>query len=140
VAARVFDFGGGQTNVNKDTSFGGVAHPHPHPVSILGAGMATSVHSDGEEDQLEESEPGEDGYWPALEILNERKHDYLVHWDGVNPETGRAWTPSWTAKTEVTEDLIEAWQAKKAAKKKRNRRGALGPLRRGMGIDWSTSP
>ena len=28
VAARVLDFGGGQTNVNKDTSFGGVAHPH----------------------------------------------------------------------------------------------------------------
>ena len=27
VAARVLDFGGGQTNVNKDTSFGGVAHP-----------------------------------------------------------------------------------------------------------------
>ena len=31
VAARVLDFGGGQTNVNKDTSFGGVAHPQPPP-------------------------------------------------------------------------------------------------------------
>ena len=31
VAAQVLDFGGGQTNVNKDTSFGVVAHPHLYP-------------------------------------------------------------------------------------------------------------
>ena len=101
-----------------------IAH-HPRPqsasdtrsVSVFCAEMVTSVHSDSE------GEPGEDGYWPALEVLNERKHDYLVNWDGINPETGRAWTPSWTRKTEVTEDLIEVWEAKKAAKKKNKRRG-----------------
>lgn len=87
--------------------------------------MATSVQSDGEEDQLEVSEPGEDGYWPALEILNERKRDYLVRWDGINPETGKTWEPSWTQKSEVTDDLIEVWDAKKAAKKN-NRRGVFG--------------
>jgi len=86
--------------------------------------MVTSVHSDGEEDQLQGSELGEDGYWPALDILNERKHDYLVNWDGIDPETGKPWAPSWTRKSEVTEDLIEAWEAKKAAKKN-NRRGVL---------------
>lgn len=109
-----------------------IAH-HPHPqlafntlfVPVLSAEMATSVHSDSGEEQVEGSEPGEDGYWPALEILNERKYDYLVNWDGIDPETGRAWTPSWTRKTEVTEDLIEVWEAKKAAKKKKNRRGVL---------------
>lgn len=88
--------------------------------------MATSVHSSEEEEQVEVAEPGEDGYWPALEILNERKNDYLVNWDGINPETGRAWTPSWTGKSEVTEDLVEAWDAKKATKKKNNRRGVPG--------------
>ena len=91
--------------------------------------MVTGVHSDGEQEQVEESEPGEDGYWPALEILNERKRDYLVNWDGINPETGRAWSPSWTKKAEVTEDLIEVWETKKAAKKKNKRRGVLGSAR-----------
>ena len=93
--------------------------------------MVTSVH--GEEERAEGGEPGEDGYWPALEILNERKYDYLVNWDGVDPETGRPWTPSWTRKSEVTEDLIEAWEAKKLAKKKNNRPGVPGfaPLKDG---------
>ena len=87
--------------------------------------MVTSIHSGGEE-QVEGSEPGDDGYWPALEILKERKHDYLVNWDGVDPETGKPWTPSWTRKVEVTEDLIEVWEAKKALKKKKSRRGVPG--------------
>jgi len=90
--------------------------------------MATSVHSDDDEEKAEGSEPGEDGYWPALEILNERKHDYLVNWDGTDPETGRAWPPSWTRKTEVTDDLIEVWEVKKAAKKRKGRRGVLGSV------------
>lgn len=94
-------------------------------VSVLCAEMVLSVRSDDEEAQVEEAEPGEDGYWPALEILNERKHDYLVNWDGIDPETGRAWTPSWTRKSEVTEDLIEVWEAKKALKKKGGRGGVL---------------
>lgn len=94
-------------------------------VSAPCAEMATSVHSDDDEEKVEGPEPGEDGYWPALEILNERKRDYLVLWDGTDPETGKAWEPSWTSKTEVTEDLIEVWVAKKAAKKKKNRRGVL---------------
>ena len=110
-------------------------HLHPqsasdtHSVSVFCAEMVSSVHSDGEEEQAEGPEPGEDGYWPALEILNERKYDYLVNWDGIDPETGKAWTPSWTRKTEVTEDLIEVWEAKKAAKKKNKRRGVLGSAR-----------
>lgn len=87
--------------------------------------MATTIHSDEELEQVEEAEPGDDGYWPAIEILNERKHDYLVNWDGINPDTGRAWTPSWTRKAEVTEDLVEAWEATKATKGKDNRRGVL---------------
>ena len=93
--------------------------------------MTTGVHSDKEEEEVEVTEPSEDGYWPALEILGERKHDYLVNWDGIDPETGRAWTPSWTRKTEVTEDLIEAWDVKKAAKKKNNPRGVLEYARLG---------
>lgn len=87
--------------------------------------MATSVHSDGEE-QAGEAEPGEDGYWPALEILGEKKYEYLVNWDGTDPETGRPWPPSWTRKTEVTDDLIEAWEGKKAAKKKKKPPGIFG--------------
>lgn len=93
--------------------------------------MAAIVHSDKEENQVEVDESSEDGYWPALEILSEKKHDYLVNWDGINPETGRAWTPSWTRKTEVTDDLIEAWEIKKAAKKKNNHRGVPESARLG---------
>jgi len=100
--------------------------------------MATSVRDDGEE-QVEEPEPGEDGYWPALEILNETKYDYLVKWDGVDPETGRAWEPSWTRKSEVTDDLIEAWEAKEAAKVKKGRGGILVPFRRRRNTDRGTS-
>lgn len=91
--------------------------------------MVLSAHSDDDEARAEEAEPGEDGYWPALEILNERKRDYLVNWDGIDPETGRAWSPSWTRKSEVTEDLIEVWEAKKASKKKGGRRGVLDSAR-----------
>jgi len=87
--------------------------------------MATSVHGDGEE-QAGEAEPGEDGYWPALEILGEKRHEYLVNWDGTDPETGLPWTPTWTRKTEVTDDLIEAWKEKQAAKKKKKPPGMPG--------------
>ena len=88
------------------------------------AEMATKVHSVEAEGQIEGSD---DEYWPAIEILAERKGDYLVNCDGINPDTGRAWTPSWTSKTVVTEDLVEAWEAKKAAKKKGSRRGVPSP-------------
>lgn len=109
-------------------------HLHPEPASVahsaqtFRAEMAASVHSDDEE-QADFSEPGEDGYWPAIEILKERKHDYLVNWDGINPETGRAWTPSWTGKSEVTEDLIEAWEAIKYATRKNTRRSVFDSVR-----------
>jgi hypothetical protein len=108
-----------------------VDHPHPQPATdtrsapVFCADMVLSIHSDDDEAQVEEAEPGEDGYWPALEILGERKRDYLVNWDGIDPETGRAWAPSWTQKSEVTEDLIEVWEAKKALKKKGGRQGVL---------------
>jgi hypothetical protein len=116
------------------TSVGHVtAHLYPQPASgphfrVFSTEMPASVHSD---DREEQAEGPEDGYWPALEILNERKHEYLVNWDGKDPETGQPWSPSWTRKTEVTEDLIGAWEVKKAAKKKNNRRGVLGSARFG---------
>lgn len=86
--------------------------------------MATSVRNDGEE-QVEEPEPGEDGYWPALEILGENRYEYLVNWDGTDPGTGKRWEPTWTRKTEVTDDLIEVWEEKKAATKKKSRPGTF---------------
>ena len=49
-----------------------VDHPHPQPttdthsVSVFHAKTVPSVHSNGEETQVEEAKPGKDGYWPAF--------------------------------------------------------------------------
>ncbi|KAJ7084905.1 hypothetical protein B0H15DRAFT_951390 [Mycena belliarum] len=52
-------------------------------------------------------------HFPAIAILGERRSRYLVQWDGRD-ETGKPWPDSWEPKSNVTDDLVSAWKAKKA--------------------------
>ena len=79
-------------------------------------------------------EPGPDDnetLWNVLEIIKENKTRYLVKWEGVDPETGKPWDPSWVPKSDCTDGLILEWKVKKAKKdkareKKRKRLGEMG--------------
>ena len=81
-----------------------------------------------EEINATQFEPGGDSdreLWAAITILDERQHkskrgartigEYLVDWEGTNPETGRRWEPSWEPKRDCTDVLIQEWKSKKKA-------------------------
>lgn len=65
-------------------------------------------------------DPTEELY-EARQILDERgpkgggrgKGEYLIDWDGVDPDTGKRWEPSWQPKSNATDDLIGEWKEKK---------------------------
>lgn len=57
--------------------------------------------------------------WPVRRILAERRDTYRVEWVGKNPKTGKPWPPDWVKKDDVSEDLIEIWERKKALKEER---------------------
>ncbi|KAJ7234747.1 hypothetical protein B0H12DRAFT_153873 [Mycena haematopus] len=64
-----------------------------------------------------ESHPSDEEHlWDAIEILNERRGQYLVKWAGVD-EHGKPWADSWTNKRDCTDDMVEEWKRKKALKK-----------------------
>jgi len=41
------------------------------------------------------SSNSQEGWWEADEILDQKGKRYLVSWVGTNPETGRAYSPTW---------------------------------------------
>lgn len=57
--------------------------------------------------------------YDAIEILKEKKGQYLIKWDGVDPE-GNPWPDSWTNKRDCTDDIVAAWKLKKAQKKRQS--------------------
>ena len=66
-------------------------------------------------------EPGIDDnetLWSVLEIIKEDKKRYLVKWEGIDPDTGKPWDPSWVPKRDCTDDLIYEWKVTKAKKDK----------------------
>lgn len=67
------------------------------------------------------SVPVEPGMWKAIEILAERGNRYKVNWVGDDPATGNPWPPSWVNKEDCTHALVEGWERKKAAKKRKRR-------------------
>ena len=80
--------------------------------------------SEGEESQIQEEtqfEPHEsdnsETFWDVKCILNEKPGFYFVNWDGIDPATGNPWPPSWVAKTDCTDDLIQEWKGAKRRKK-----------------------
>lgn len=79
-----------------------------------------------EEINATQFEPGGDSdreLWAAVTILDERQRkrgartigEYLVDWEGTDPETGRRWEPSWEPKRDCTDVLIQEWKSKKKA-------------------------
>lgn len=64
--------------------------------------------------------------WPVRRILAERPDTYRVEWVGKNPKTGKPWPHDWVKKGDVSEDLVEIWERKKALKEERkSSRGML---------------
>ena len=58
-----------------------------------------------------------EAFWDVKCILNEKPGFYFVDWDGVDPATGKPWPPSWVAKSDCTNELIQEWKAAKRKKK-----------------------
>jgi hypothetical protein len=52
----------------------------------------------------------DDELWDVTDIIDEKRGQYLVNWAGVDPATGKPWKPSWVAKGDVTDDLVEKWK------------------------------
>lgn len=59
-----------------------------------------------------------DNMWDCYAILDERgppqTGEYLIHWKGKDPATGKPWEHSWEVKQSTGQDLIDAWKALKA--------------------------
>ena len=58
-----------------------------------------------------------DDLWDAIAILDERGETgsgfYLIQWDGIDPDTGKAWEPTWEHRRDVTPALAAEWKQKK---------------------------
>ncbi|KAJ7149135.1 hypothetical protein C8R46DRAFT_843381, partial [Mycena filopes] len=48
--------------------------------------------------------------YDAIEILKEKKGQYLVKWAGFDPKNGEPWPDSWTNKRDCTDDMVQAWK------------------------------
>lgn len=68
--------------------------------------------------QLSPRESDPEYLWDAIEILKQKKDQYLIKWSGLDPKTGKPWPDSWTNKSDCTYDLIQTWEEKRAQKKK----------------------
>ena len=41
---------------------------------------------------------------------------YLLQREGVNPETGKAWEPTWVSKSICPPEIVELWEVMKVGK------------------------
>lgn len=71
------------------------------------------------------SQAAEQDFWSVNKILGEKKTQYRVDWEGVD-ENGNRWPASWVLKSDVTEDLVEAWEEEKRLKKERKKNRKAG--------------
>src|ERR1700761_1762192 len=58
----------------------------------------------------------DDTLWNVECILDERKREYLVKWEGVDA-TGKPWPNDWVKKGDVTDECVIEWKEKKKAEK-----------------------
>lgn len=69
------------------------------------------------ETQFESQNSGE--LWDAIEILDERGQpgsgQYLIRWEGLDPDTGEPWEPTWERRRDVTMGLAAEWKIRKMA-------------------------
>ncbi|GAA6012918.1 hypothetical protein JCM11491_006226 [Sporobolomyces phaffii] len=75
---------------------------------------------EAEDDAVGVAEADSQGYWEALEIIDETAKQYFIRWAGTD-EQGQPWPPSWEPKGNANAKLIEAWKkhGKKKLKEKR---------------------
>ncbi|KAH0825662.1 hypothetical protein J3R83DRAFT_5786 [Lanmaoa asiatica] len=56
----------------------------------------------------------------AKEITAETTNKCKVAWDGIDPDTGKPWEPSWVSKSDCTNEAVAQWEAKKGKVKSKN--------------------
>jgi len=69
------------------------------------------------ETQFIPQEGDEETLWKVIEIIDERKKDYLVKWEGIDPDKNKPWDPSWVPKHDCTDDLVASWKLFKKTRK-----------------------
>ncbi|KAJ7220718.1 hypothetical protein GGX14DRAFT_431848, partial [Mycena pura] len=69
------------------------------------------------DEEFEYHESDDENLYDAIEILKERKGQYLIKWAGVD-SNGDPWPDSWANKRDVTDDLVRAWKAVRTQKKR----------------------
>ncbi|KAI9722949.1 MAG: hypothetical protein M1812_001398 [Candelaria pacifica] len=74
--------------------------------------------------------------WALRDIIDENRTYYKIDWEGIDPETGRRYEPSWEPKGNANRDAIEDWEEKKREKAAHN--AAEGRLRRSRPSKGST--
>ena len=74
--------------------------------------------------QTTHSRSQDNSWFKALEILDENDSQYLVHWEGMDPSTGKEWGPSWVCfsvgnvaheqepKQNCSPGLVRSWKPK----------------------------
>ncbi|KAJ7665785.1 hypothetical protein B0H17DRAFT_283899 [Mycena rosella] len=61
-------------------------------------------------------ESDEEKLYDAIKIVDERRGQYKIKWDGVDGK-GNPWEDSWTNKRDCTDDIVAAWKLEKAKEK-----------------------
>ncbi|KAF8335125.1 hypothetical protein F5887DRAFT_892276 [Amanita rubescens] len=83
------------------------------------------------EHQFQPREDDEEVLWDVIDIIDEKRAQYLVNWAGVDPATKKPWKPSWVAKGDVTDDLVEKWK-----KHKKERQGSAAARRKKCALQY----
>ncbi|KAJ6498510.1 hypothetical protein C8R47DRAFT_1111951 [Mycena vitilis] len=76
---------------------------------------------DSTSDAFSPHESDEEKLWTVIEIVKEKKGQYLCKWAGQDDD-GNPWPDSWTLKRNCTDDIVKEWKLKKAAKEKQKQR------------------
>ncbi|CAN9137874.1 unnamed protein product [Alternaria alternata] len=80
-----------------------------------------------------ESEPTNDTLWAAERILDEKTirgvRTYHIQWKGLDPETGKAWEPTWEPEENANDLLVAHWEQEKARDLEEVRRISRGSSR-----------
>ncbi|CAN9094285.1 unnamed protein product [Alternaria alternata] len=80
-----------------------------------------------------ESEPTNDTLWAAERILDEKTirgvRTYHIQWKGLDPETGKAWEPTWEPEENANDLLVAHWEQEKARDLEEFRRISRGSSR-----------
>ncbi|GAA5990686.1 hypothetical protein JCM5350_001847 [Sporobolomyces pararoseus] len=99
----------------------------PRPTKFLNKAAADTEEEEPQEvsddDDLEVvAEADSQGFWEALEILDETATQYFIRWKGTD-EKGKPWKPTWEPKSNANAKLIEAWK-KEGRKKMKHKKEA----------------